>query len=287
MPSLLRDGTTVAYEVSGRGDPIILGSSFLMNREMWRPQIDRLARRYHVIAVDWRGHGRSGPVRKSVTLDDLADDLRAVLDAEDIDNAIWCGLSLGGMVAMREAIRNPARVTALILLDTDAGQWNRGERLKFGLLGVVARLAGMRAVTPSVQRTFFSRYTRQGRPDLIAYWRRSMRDLSVPSVYRMLQALARRPSMAGQVTAISVPTLIIHGADDAAIPCSRAQELHRSISGSRLRIIPDCGHIATLDQPDIVSDEIEQFLQSLPPPVSHPRSEREVGALSDDHHDEV
>jgi len=263
MPTISRDNTTIAYEATGHGEPLVLGHSFLLNREMWRPQIDRLAGRYRVVAVDWRGHGESGPARGNVTLDDLADDVLAVLDAEGIERATWVGLSIGGMVAMREAIRDTGRVGALVLVDTDADTWRTRDRVQARLLGLFARVAGTRPAAPAIPRMFFAARTRRQQPDLVARWRKSVETLSVPSVLCLLETLARRPSMIDQVGAITVPTLIIHGANDASIPAARAEQLHRAIPGSQLRLLPDCGHIASLDQPDLVGAAIEEFLGSL------------------------
>ncbi|MFQ5381945.1 MAG: alpha/beta fold hydrolase [Dehalococcoidia bacterium] len=263
MPEIQRDGTSIAYEVSGDGPGVILGSSFLMNREMWRPQIDRLADRYRVIAVDWRGHGASGPATGTVTLDDLADDFVAVLEAEGVDRAVWGGLSLGGMVAMRQAIRAPESVRGLILIDTDAGTWTLRERLKFKAMGLGAKVAGIRRMTPLVLRTLLADRTRREEPDLVAFWRDALQQLSVTSILCILDTLARRPSQAAALASVEAPTAVIHGLDDTAIPVARGAAIQAAIRGASLKVLRDCGHIATLDQPQLVGDEMERFLGSV------------------------
>lgn len=105
MPKLERNGIPLSYEVSGSGPPVVLGHSFLCSGEMWTPQVGPLALGYQVINPDLRGHGNSGVVDAPFDLYDLVDDVLAVLDHLAIERAVWAGLSIGGMVALRAAPR--------------------------------------------------------------------------------------------------------------------------------------------------------------------------------------
>ena len=120
MPKLETNGVRIHYEEVGAGPPVVLGHSFLCSGEMWRPQIEPLAERHRVINIDHRGHGRSGALTNPFDLYDMVGDVTAVLDHLEVERAIWAGLSIGGMVAMRAAIAVPERVAGLILVDTDA-----------------------------------------------------------------------------------------------------------------------------------------------------------------------
>ena len=134
MPSIERQNATVAYDVVGSGPPIVLGHSLFCTRSMWRGVVPRLQDSYRVINVELRGHGDStaeGPF----TLADLVDDWLAILDQEGIEQAVLCGLSTGGMTAMRVAGRAPDRVAGLALLDTNAAPETQFNRLQYGMLG--------------------------------------------------------------------------------------------------------------------------------------------------------
>lgn len=118
MPTISRDGISIYFAESGEGPPLILAHSFFCSGEMWSRVLGSLSRRHRVINVDLRGHGRSGPIERRITIYDLLSDCVAVLDHLKIDSAVWCGLSIGGMIGLRAALVVPERVRALILLDT-------------------------------------------------------------------------------------------------------------------------------------------------------------------------
>ena len=124
MALVHNQGLPIFFEDVGEGPPIVLGHSFLCSGKMWREQVPVLATHYRALNLDFRGHGRSGEVTESFTLYDAVADVVAVLDELGIEKAVWCGLSIGGMVALRAALTCPERVDRLILLDTDAGSEN-------------------------------------------------------------------------------------------------------------------------------------------------------------------
>src|SRR5689334_9659767 len=103
MPILERGGARILYEVSGDGPPLLLGHSLLGDSLMWELVAPELARTLRVINVNARAHGGS-TAPSPFTLEDLADDWLAILDREKIDKAVLCGLSMGGMTAMRLAL---------------------------------------------------------------------------------------------------------------------------------------------------------------------------------------
>ena len=109
-------GQQIFFEDVGSGTPLVLGHSFLCSGAMWRGQVQALADRCRIVNIDLRGHGRSGPAHQPFSLYDAVGDVIAVLDLLGIGRAVWCGLSIGGMVAMRAALTHPDRVAALILL---------------------------------------------------------------------------------------------------------------------------------------------------------------------------
>ena len=107
MPSIERDCLKIHFEDLGSGPPVVLGHSFLCSGEMWSPQVPKLAERHRVINIDERGHGHSGKLSEPFDLYDMVDDVLAVLDHLGIKNAVWAGLSIGGMVALRAALAFP------------------------------------------------------------------------------------------------------------------------------------------------------------------------------------
>ena len=150
MPDVERAGQRIFFEESGCGVPVVLGHSFLCSGAMWEGQVTDLAESHRVVNIDYRGHGRSGAISSSFDLYDLVDDTLAVLDRLGIEQAVWAGLSIGGMVALRAALVAPQRVRALVLIGTHAGAEGSIGKLKYRAMGVGARLLGLRPFIPPV-----------------------------------------------------------------------------------------------------------------------------------------
>ncbi|MEM9555477.1 MAG: alpha/beta fold hydrolase [Acidobacteriota bacterium] len=253
----------IYYEAHGeRGAPVvILGHSFLCSGEMWREQVPVLARRYRVLNVDFRGHGRSGQVTAPFRIVDLADDLAAVLDAEDVDTAVWGGLSIGGMTAMRAALRHASRVNALLILDSHAGVDPAWKRIKYRALALGGRLIGLRPFVPAITPLMFGVTTRRERPELVREWEARFAGLHMPSIWHGVGALNRRRSRTEQLPGIQVPALVLVGTEDLALPPRYSEELARALPRAELVTVPQAGHLAALEQPEVVTTALEDFLE--------------------------
>jgi len=120
-----RGAGRLRYAVSGRnhGQPLLLLHPLGADLEVWRQQLPELEQRFRVVRMDLRGHGGSALAEGApapCAMTDLLDDACAVLDAQGIARAHWCGLSLGGAVALQAAVTAPQRVRRLVLADTAA-----------------------------------------------------------------------------------------------------------------------------------------------------------------------
>ncbi|MBB3139893.1 alpha/beta fold hydrolase [Halomonas organivorans] len=268
MPQVEHRGVTIAFEEHGReggGEqsqrlPIVLGHSFLCSGEMWREQLPALACDYRVVNVDFRGHGRSSQLDEPFTLYDAVADVIAVLDELGIQQAVWCGLSIGGMVALRAALEHPERVAGLILFDTDAGPETLAHKLKYRAMGACARRFGLRPLLPSVARLMFAATTRRENPALVDEWKQRFADIHVPSALLGLDALIKRDSLLERLAEIEVPSLVIVGEEDRSLPVPFSQRIHERLPGSSLEIIPGAGHLSALEQPARVNEVIREFL---------------------------
>jgi len=260
MATIERDGTTIYYEVTGSGPPVVLMHSFLCSGEMWGPQIDPLSAQYKVVNIDMRGHGKSGHAETPFDLHDLVEDVVAVLDREGVDRACWAGLSIGGMIALRAALTAPHRVGALALLDTHAGSESFVNTLKSSVTAPAARLFGMTPVVAVIIPMFFCSHTRKNDPALVAQWKAKIRALHVPSVLNALHALRHRESLVARLGEIGVPALVIVGDQDTALPPAFSREIAAAMPDASLVEVPDAGHLTTLEQPDAVNEAMLEFL---------------------------
>ena len=263
MPQIERNGTSVFFDDQGDGTPIVLGHSFLCSGEMWTHQLDGLSERARVVNVDYRGHGRSGLVRKPLSLYDLVDDVVAVLDDLGIERAIWAGLSIGGMVSLRAALTHPDRVAGLVLMDTHAGAETAFKKLKYRVLGLGTKLFGIGPLLPSVLPLMFGRTTRSGNPALVAEWAQRFKTLDVPSMLHGIHALNTRDSVVSRLGEIRVPSLVVVGEEDKALPPVLSREIAAAIPDAELVVVPGAGHLSALEQPDAVNTALFSFLDRL------------------------
>lgn len=262
MPFADSQGLSIHFTDTGAGPPIVLGHSFLYSGEMWREQLPVLATRHRVLNLDLRGHGRSGEVRQPFSLYDAVADVVAVLDELGIEKATWCGLSIGGMVALRAALTCPQRVGALILLDTDAGAESALHRFRYAALGLGVRVTGARPFAAPIARLMFGATTRRQNPGLVGQWKDHVPTLHVPSVLHGLRAILSRDSLLACLPQIRIPALVMVGEEDRTLPPVLSQRIHDLLPDSRLVRIPGAGHLAALEQPAVVNREILEFLDA-------------------------
>ena len=260
MALVQNDGVEIFYEDIGAGPPLVLSHSFLCSGRMWREQVPVLGTKFRVINVDLRGHGRSSHVRRPFSIYDTVSDVLAVLDQLGIQMATWCGLSIGGMVALRAALTHPERVARLVLLDTDAGPETGLRKVKYRAMGFGTRIVGIRLFLPSIARLMFGATTRRRNPSLVSEWKDEISTMHVPSALHCLEALTNRDSLLGRLNRIGVPVLILVGEEDHSLPPSLSRRIHDRLAHSTFAMIPAAGHLSALEHPARVNDAILDFL---------------------------
>ena len=263
MPAIDRNGVSIFFEDTGSGQAVVLGHSFLCSSDMWKPQVGPLSERYRVINIDGRGHGRSGALSESFSLHDMVDDVIGVLDEVEVDWAVWAGLSIGGMVAMRAAISVPDRVAGLILVDTHAGPETSYKKIKYRAMGLGVRLLGVEPFLPAISKLMFGKTTRRRNPDLVAAWRKRFAATDVPSMLLGLGALVRRDSVVDQLRSVKIPALVIVGDEDASLPPTLSREIAAALPNAHLVMIPQAGHLSALEKPQEVTEAMLDFLGTV------------------------
>ncbi|MGB8326522.1 MAG: alpha/beta fold hydrolase [Steroidobacteraceae bacterium] len=260
MPFASNGDQRIYFAESGAGSPVILGHSFLCSGRMWCEQVPVLARKFRVLNPDLRGHGKSAEATLPFSLYDAVSDVVAVLDQLAIEKAVWCGLSIGGMVALRAALTCPERVAGLILLDTDAGAEMAMRRLKYHAMGHGVRLLGVRPLLSPITRLMFGATTLRQNGTLVEEWKQEFATVDVPSIMRGLAALTERDSLLDRLPEIRVPALVLVGKEDRSLPPPLSRRIHQRLTDSRFVEVPGAGHLSALEQPTAVNAEILGFL---------------------------
>lgn len=224
---------------------------------MWDRQAAHFASARRVLRYDVRGHGASGPTLPHCTLERLADDAAALLDALDIARVDYVGLSLGGMIGQMLAVRHARRVGRLVLCDTTM----RSPRAMW-----VARIAAITAeglesqVEPSIERWFTPAF-RMAHSALVEDMRRMVRATSTNGY--LAGATAMRDSPLESVTpGIGQKTLVMVGRDDRSTPLEEAQVLHAAIPGAALAVIDDAAHLPNIEQAAAFNARLAAFLEN-------------------------
>ena len=251
----------IYYEDVGSGPTIVLGHSFLCTGDMWREQVRVLAPKYRVINPDLRGHGQSGPADQPFSIYDAVDDVIALLDHLGIESATWCGLSIGGMVAMRAALVAPERVSALAVLDSSADAETIFRKSKYRAMGLGVRLMGPRPFLTEICKLMFGAETRANNPKLVEEWRETFADVHVPSVLNGLVSLIKRDSISSRLSQIKAPALVMVGEQDRSLPPAVSRRIHDGLANSEYVEVKAAGHLSALEQPDPVNNALEAFLQ--------------------------
>jgi 3-oxoadipate enol-lactonase len=256
------NGIRVYYVQAGQGPlTLLLIHGYPLDHTMWQPQIDGLADVARVIAPDLRGCGASGAPEGVYTMDTHADDLRALLDVLHIERAVVCGLSMGGYIALAFWRKCAARVRGLILVDTRAGADAPAARqARLDMVEQVKQRGSAPAADAMLPR-LLAESTRQSRPDLVESVHAMMLRQPPTGIIGAQLGMAERPDSTPMLPTITVPTLVIFGAEDVITPAEpEGRTLAAAIPGSKLVVIPNAGHLSNLEQPEIFNTAVREFL---------------------------
>lgn len=245
----------------GHGMPVVMVHGFPLDHSMWDAQIAQLSQRWRVVAPDMRGFGGSQVTPGTVTMQQMADDLAAILDESAIDAPIvLCGLSMGGYVALAFWRKYAARLRGLVLCDTRAAADT--PEAAAGRLQTVERLfaEGNAPLADAMLPKLFAAATLEKHPNVSAIERQKILGADPQGLAAALRGMAKRHDFRGELAHIALPTLVIVGQHDAISPVDEMRSIAGAIPEAEFVIVPEAGHMAPLENPDGFNEAIEQFL---------------------------
>jgi 3-oxoadipate enol-lactonase len=245
------DSVALAYDVRGRGSPLVLIQGMGVGRWGWEPVADRLARRFQVITIDNRGIGASDTPPGHYSTRVMADDVLAVLDHAGVQQASVVGTSLGGMIAQELALAHPERVDKLVLVATIPG----GPRSRPMPLGTTYLFAWAPFLTSQAKLREFVQMTLgpttlRRRPKIGR--RLAARKLAHPqseSAWRAQTAAGVLFNPLGRQRRITQPTLILQGTADQVVNPDNAGVLAGLLPNARVELFDGVGHLLYWEQP--------------------------------------
>jgi 3-oxoadipate enol-lactonase len=257
-------GIELAYTDAGRGPAVLFLHGFPFDRSMWRGQVERLSADFRVIAPDLRGHGGTTATREPSTMEEMAEDVVALLDELNVPRAVVCGLSMGGYVALALYRAHPSRVRALVLADTRAKADAEEARRAREENAQRALAEGTGPIVDSMLPKLLAGRTREGEPGVVARVREMMSAITPEGAAAALRGMALRRDQTDILPSIDVPVLVLVGSEDAVTPPSEAEAMHALIKGSRLRVVEGAGHVSNVERPEEFDLALAEFLESLP-----------------------
>jgi pimeloyl-ACP methyl ester carboxylesterase len=257
----------LAYIDRGTGPPVFLVHGFPLDHTMWLSQIEAIAQSWRVIAPDLRGFGQStlgsADPRAGVSMERYADDLAELLDIVGITEPIvLAGFSMGGYVAWQFVRKYVARLRGLIQCDTRAAA--DSEEARTGRLKMADNVAewGSARVAEMMGPKLLAPRTFEQQPSVVAAVRQVVERTSPAAIAAAQRGMAARSDMSGLLPAITLPTLIVAGAEDAISPPDEMKSIAAAIPNAQFVEIPEAGHMTTMENPTAVNAAITQFLAS-------------------------
>ena len=245
---------SLRYLEAGSGRVLVLLHAFPLSADQWLPQVHKVPQGWRFIAPDLRGFRGAGvafedPGGATLSIDDYADDVIALLAHLDIPRAVIGGLSMGGYVAFGLLRRAPQRLAGLLLSNTrsadDSGEARAGRDRMIAL----AATDGVEGIAREMVPRLIGKTSQHTQPDLVEAVRRLILMNSASGISTALAALRDRPESTPILSSITVPTLVIAGAEDAVVGTAEAEGMHRAIPGSSFVVLPYAGHLSNLEDP--------------------------------------
>jgi len=253
--------------VGGRpdGDPMVFWPSLMMTGAMFHAQHRHYAPTHRTVLIDPPGIGGSAPLRSTITLEQCAQALLAVLDALNIDRCLYVGCSWGALLGSTFAAWHPERLTGAVLTNGTATPPARPERLQMTpLITLIGRYRSTpRWLVPVARSAFTGPTARKHKPDVLRFLEQIHTEdpRSISTAMRSV-LLGRTDRHALLRTITDVPVLVIAGEEDAQFAVPEVRRMAQAIPDSRFVVLPQTAHLAPLESPDLVNDAIDEFLAS-------------------------
>jgi len=266
MPHLQINGANLYFEEHGTAqEAIVFSHGLLWSGHMFYDQIAVLKNRYRCIAFDFRGQGQSEVSQSGYDIESLYRDAVSLIEALGCSPCHFVGLSMGGFVGLRVAIRRPDLLKSLILIESSSDPEPKENISRYRILNLVARWIGLGVVANRVMEIMFGQkfLNDPARATLKQEWKERMVGNHRIGITRAVTGVITRAGVTDQLGLIKTPTLIIVGDQDVATVPAKAKLMHACISNSKLVIIPGAGHTSTVEEPIAVTTIMAEFLGGL------------------------
>jgi pimeloyl-ACP methyl ester carboxylesterase len=263
MPTVNSNGVQLYYTDTEKGsETIVFSHSYLVDHSHFDPQVKAFKAHYRCIAFDHRGHGRSQKPAAGYAMENLYEDAVGFIEKLGCHPCHFVGLSTGGFIGLRIGIRRPDLVKSLVLMDTSADAEAAESLGQYKLMLFILRWIGFWPLIRRALPLFFaSKFLNDpNRQNEVAEWRQRLLSNDRAAVSKFGHGIFARESVVDRIDKIQTPTLVIVGEKDVVTPVVRARRIAEKIPRATLEVIPDAGHLCTVEEPAAVNSAIERFL---------------------------
>lgn len=256
-----RDGARLFSTTLGAGPDLVLLHPTPTHHAFWLPVAERLAQKYRLTLIDLRGHGQSTLGGAPLTMETLAGDVHAVLQASGIARAAFAGCSIGGYALYEYWRRFPREVSALAVIcgkpqpDTAANREKRHEWMHSA-----QQPGGLEKFFDAMADTLLGPTARQRQPELRGRARAMMDAVTLHAMLAIQQGLSMRPDSLPTLETIRVPVCAIAGGEDQSSTPLEMRVIAERIPAAEFHLLPDAGHYAPFEQPRRVAAILGEFL---------------------------
>lgn len=248
----------IAYDDKGDGDPLLLIPGLGADSRMWMLQIPAFSHRYRCIALDNRGVGSTVAPAGPYSMEQMASDALAVLDAAGVARAHVLGISMGGAIAQHLALKAPERVASLVLAATWCARNGYTERL--AAVGRAVASLGHETLTRASMLWLFSPKLFVEQPFLVRQIEQLALEFTAgPGPFEDQLSAVLEHDVADRLAAVTAPTLVLAARRDIMVPPELSEQIAATIPGARLQVL-DGGHAFNIESLEAFNAAVLSFL---------------------------
>jgi pimeloyl-ACP methyl ester carboxylesterase len=257
------NGIDLDYRDYGTGIPLVFLHAFPVNQQLWTDQLDKLQNHCRAISLDLRGFGQSTALEGTISMDQMAADVRELLTALGIHRVVLVGLSMGGYVSFAFYRMYRESVRAMVLADTRAtADTPEARERRYKSADRVER-NGVSSITEETVSALLGHTSIEQRPSVVQRVRTMIESNSPAGIAGAQRGMAARRDSTDLLPDVDIPVLVISGAEDNLTPVAEMESMQKAIRGSRLMVIEAAGHLSNIECPDEFNAALLDFIESV------------------------
>jgi 3-oxoadipate enol-lactonase len=255
--------TRLFYEILGSGPDVVLLHPTPVHHGFWLPVAESLSSRYRVTLPDLRGHGQSEAGHGGIDIPRLGEDIERLLDAAQIETALFAGCSIGSYTLYELWRRLPGRVRGLAFCcgkpqpDSPANRAKRAEDIE------KIRLEGTSAFFDRMTQILLGPTSRTRHPEKSGQVRAMMDAMGPESVIAVQRGLGQRPDSVPTISTITVPVFALAGGEDSSSSPDEMAVIRDLLPATAWHVLSDAGHYAPFEQPETVGRMLREFFDRV------------------------